>query len=203
MSRFRSRYDAKGRSSAKDDHHVRVYRWLSTSQAWLHASGNEIKGLLFIASFDFGDNNGRIHMSERRLSEGIGIDRKTARKVLRGLQDKGFIECTARGSFKAKQSPAAQWRLTWKSWPDRSQGPTHEYRRWQPPSEKSRGEKLAAQGGNLPHGRMNLAAMGGNIPPGEPDNPRKTARMNSGSIPPLTVASGEGRLNDSSQDLAA
>ncbi|MCH8617477.1 hypothetical protein LZ016_15370 [Sphingomonas sp. SM33] len=139
-------YDPKGRSAKKDDHHVRVYRWLQDSEAWAHASGNEIKALLYIAKFDFGDNNGRINMSERRLAEGIRVDRKTARKALRGLQEKGFLECTSPGSFRAKRSPAAEWRLTWKSWPDRSRAATHEYRRWRSPEKTSGGETPRQRG---------------------------------------------------------
>lgn len=201
MSRIGSRYDAKGRSSAKDDHHVRIYRWLSKSEAWAHSTGNEIKGLLYLASFDFGDNNGRISMSERRLAEGIHVDRKTARKVLRGLQEKGFITCTSPGSFKAKQSPAAEWRLTWKSWPDRSQPPTHDYRRWRAPREKPRRENLPFGGEVFPQIVPEAGGSGGEFDPLPNQDRQKTAKADLGNSSPLTLASGSARNLD--RDIAA
>lgn len=163
--------DATGRTKRKDDHHVRLYSWLTRSDAWRNCSGNAVKLLIFIATFDFGDNNGRINMSERRAAEGIRVDRKTVRKLLRELQDKGFIACTSGGSFNAKRSPAAEWRLTWRSWPDRSQGPTHEYRRWQP-TKNLGGKNSRITGEKLPIGPMRVCLTGEKIPHSMSQNPR-------------------------------
>ena len=184
-----AKVDATGRTKRKDDHHVRLYTWLTASEAWEHCSGNALKLLVYIASFDFGDNNGRINMSERRAAEGTRLDRKTIRKLFRELQDKGFIVCTSGGSFKAKRSPAAEWRLTWKAWPDRSQGPTHDYRHWRP-SKKSRGEKFPINGGKIPHRDRKPPFDGGEIPPPEEAELQKTAKVHLGKTPPLTLASG-------------
>jgi hypothetical protein len=178
--------DAKGRP--KYEHHVRLYDWLIGPLLEL-CTGNEIKALIFIAKFDFGDNNGRIHMSERRLSEGISVDRKTARKLLNGLERKGFIACTSKGSFNAKRSPASEWRLTWKSWPDRSQGPTNEYRRVL--KEKGRGEKLPIAGGEIPPRAARERSTGGEISPVSNAERQKTAKSDRGETGPLTLASGE------------
>lgn len=186
-----AKVDATGRTKRKDDHHVRLYTWLTSSDAWRHCSGNAIKLLVFIASFDFGDNNGRINMSERRAAEGVHVDRKTVRKLFRELQEKGFLVCTSGGSFKAKRSPAAEWRLTWKAWPDRSQGPSNEYRRWRP-SKKSRGEKFPISGGEIPHHQPEPSSDGGESPPLNGHESQKSAKPDLGIFPPLTLATGEG-----------
>lgn len=181
--------DARGRS--KNDHHVRLYSWLTNSDAWRDLSGNGVKALVYIMSFEFGDNNGRIHMSERRLAEGIAVDRKTARKLLKELQEKGLMVCIAPGSFGAKRSPAAQWRLTFKAWPERSQAPTHEWRKWQS-KENARVEKFPIEGGKIPHARGREAGTGGEIPPVQSADPQKTANLNVGNTGPLTLATVKG-----------
>lgn len=120
--------NATGRSS--NDKHVRLYDWLTASEAWSELSGNAVKLLIYIATFDNGSNNGELFMSERHAADGINVSKKTAHRLLVELQEKGFLVQTAPGSFRTKRSPAAQWRLTFKPWPSRSKGPTNEWRNW-------------------------------------------------------------------------
>ena len=186
-----AKVDAKGRS--RSDHHVRLYDWLTGSDAWRECSGSAIKLLIYIATFDRGENNGQIHMSERFAAEGINVDRKTARKLLRELQEKGFIARTSSGSFKSKRSPAAQWRLTFKPWPAMSKGPTNEWRDWKS-GQKRRGEILPSDGGNIPHSPSGNIADGGEITP-EPDHdPQKSANEEWGNSVPQLIAIGSDEI---------
>jgi len=193
-----AKVDAKGRS--RGDHHVRLYDWLTGSEAWRNCSGGAIKLLIYIATFDRGNNNGAIYMSERVAANGIGADRKTARKLLKELQDKGFIACTSEGSFKAKRSPAAQWRLTFKSWPAMSKGPTNEWRRWRT-SKKSRGEILPHDGPIITHSPADEASDGPIIPPSPNAEPQKTANQEWGNNTPQLIAIGEGASDGKPVDL--
>ncbi len=180
--------DAKGRS--KGDHHVRLYDWLTGSDAWRDCSGGAIKLLIYIATFDRGDNNGGIYMSERTAAEGIAVTRKTARKLLNELRDKGFIVCTSQGSFKAKRSPASQWRLTFKPWPAMSKAPTNEWRRWSS-SKKSRGELLPHDGPIITLPPFEEASDGPNITPSLETEPQKTANQERVNNGPQLIAIGE------------
>lgn len=189
-----AKVDATGRTKKKDDHHVRLYSWMTGTEAWKALSGNAIKLLVYIATFDKGDNNGELFMSERKAAAGTGFDRKTVRKLFRELEEKGFISCTAAGSFKAKRSPAAQWRLTWKSWPARSQGPTHDYRRWQP-REKCRGEKFPITGGEIPHANGKDRSTGGETPPVAEAELQISANPDWGETGPQSLAIGRGEAS--------
>lgn len=61
-----------------------------------------------------GSNNGRIAMSARRLADLIPCNKDTAAKVLRELEDSGFIETIRMGKFTRKEEDrrASEYRLT-------------------------------------------------------------------------------------------
>ena len=143
---------------------MRLYDWLTASEAWRDLSGNAVKLLIYIATFDNGSNNGELFMSERHAADGIHVSKKTAHRLLAELQEKGFLAQTAPGSFKTKRSPAAQWRLTFKPWPSRSKGPTNEWRNWRA-SKKSGGEFLPTTGVVFSQSAPNKDSAGVDITP--------------------------------------
>lgn len=150
---------AKGR--ARYDPHIRLYHWLLPAM-FERLSGNDIKVLLFMLSFEDGSNNGELFMGARQAGDGTGIDKKTALACLVNLDRQGFIRPTGRGFFTQKGGPASKWRFTFKPWNGR--GPSNEWR--EPPAEeKSWGENFPAAGGKIPPVDDGGRSTGGEITP--------------------------------------
>ena len=95
-----------------DAPHVRLYRWLLDSPAYLSLSCPARAVLIEIARSYDGFNNGRIGLSIRRASERCKIARGTASRALAELQERGFIDCMTKGGFNRKLPHASEWRLT-------------------------------------------------------------------------------------------
>lgn len=111
-----------------DAPHVRLYRWLLDSPAYLSLSCPARAVLVEIARSYDGYNNGRIGLSVRVASGRCNIARGTAARSFEELQDRGFIECMTRGGFNRKTRHASEWRLTF--WPCNDQLPTKEFMSW-------------------------------------------------------------------------
>lgn len=117
----------------KEPKHIRLYAYVTNSEAWRHASGNAIKVLLALIARDNGAFNGNIGFSCREAAEIANISVRTAWRCLVELQDKGFIVCTEKGGFSRKIQHATTWRYTWVAWPGgKPAAPTHDYRNWKP-----------------------------------------------------------------------
>jgi len=98
-----------------DAPHVRLYRQLLDSPAYLSLSCPARAILIEIARVYDGLNNGRLGMSVRTLARRCHLAPATVCRALVVLQERGFIECVTRGSFNRKVQHASEWRLTW--WP--------------------------------------------------------------------------------------
>jgi hypothetical protein len=98
-----------------DAPHVRLYRWMLDSPAYLSLSCQARAVLVEIVRCYDGMNNGRIGLSVRRASERCNIARGTACRAFNELQETGFIECVVQGAFSLKVRHATEWRLTF--WP--------------------------------------------------------------------------------------
>jgi hypothetical protein len=98
-----------------DAPHVRLYRWLLDSPAYLSLSCPARAVLVEIARCYDGFNNGRIALSVRKAAERCRIAPGTAKRAFEELQERGFIECVTKGAFSRKTLHATEWRLTW--WP--------------------------------------------------------------------------------------
>ena len=105
----------RNRNGRKDAQHIRLYRYMTNSAAYLSLGCPARAILIEIAGVYDGYNNGRLGMSVRRLAERCHLAPGTVTKALRELQDRGFIECVTQGSFNRKVQHASEWRLTW--WP--------------------------------------------------------------------------------------
>jgi hypothetical protein len=152
-------------------------------------SGNEVKLLLYLMSFDNGSNNGLIPLSARQAAKGIGTDPKTANACLHGLDRAGFIRPNEHGFFAVKGGPATTWRLTFL--PAFGKAATHEWR--EPPAEQiSWWEKFPATVGKITTAAKKQASTVGKIttaPNGKLPNPEKPLV---GDITTQTVATVEG-----------
>jgi DNA-binding transcriptional regulator YhcF (GntR family) len=107
----------KGRRRNKrlDAPHVRLYRWLLDSPAYLSLSCPARAVLVEIVRCYDGFNNGRVGLSVRKAAERCKIAPGTAKRAFEELQDRGFIECVTKGAFSRKTQHASEWRLTfWK-----------------------------------------------------------------------------------------
>jgi hypothetical protein len=175
-----------------DDPHVRVYTRLVNSPAWVDLSGNAVKLLVYLASFEKGTNNGELFMSERMAADGIGVAKRTAHRLFDELEDHGFIRPTAKGYFSVKRGRATQWRLTWQSWPSASKGPTNEWRDWKPQEQDSRVQTFPATGAKIaPIKTVRRAASVKNAPV----RPDSTESLGANSAP-HTIAIGSVHISD-------
>ncbi|MCO5794018.1 MAG: hypothetical protein HEQ21_14445 [Blastomonas sp.] len=121
----------------KEATHVRLYAYVTGTDAWKHTSGNAIKVLLALIARDNGTRNGNIGFSCREAAEVASVSLRTAWRCLVELQDKGFIVCTEKGGFSRKIQHATTWRYTWQAWPGgKPSAPTHDYRNWKPDGNK-------------------------------------------------------------------
>ena len=96
----------------KDTAHVRLHAYLLNGAAYRSLSPFARAGLVELYALYNGSNNGEIFLSERELGRRLGVDRRTARKALADLADRGFIAATEQGGFVRKVRHATCWRLT-------------------------------------------------------------------------------------------
>jgi hypothetical protein len=111
-----------------DAPHVRFYRWMLDSPAYLSLSCPARAVLIEIARAYDGYNNGRIGLSVRLASERCRIARGTAMRAFAELQERGFIECMTKGGFNRKSPHASEWRLTF--WPCDENFATKDFMSW-------------------------------------------------------------------------
>ena len=181
---------AKGRR--KNDPHIRIYHWLMPV-LMERCTGNEVKVLLYLMSFEKGGNsNGELFMSARMAAEGTGLTKKTALHCLQELDRKGFIRPNGLGYFNIKGGPATKWRLTFV--PGLGRAPTNEWRK-PPRDEKSWGEKLPATGVKNTPKEAERASTGVEITPGDDGKPPFSPDVLGVESSTQTVASGEGSDN--------
>lgn len=98
--------------ACKDTAHVRLHSYMLKSAAWRSLNAYARAALVELYALYNGANNGELFMSERELGRRLAVDRRTARKALADLADRGFIAVTERGAFQRKVRHATCWRLT-------------------------------------------------------------------------------------------
>ena len=101
-----------GKSRTGRESYVMLRHWLLDSPAWQSLPGNARALYMELARRYNGSNNGRILYSVREAI-GLHISPATACRLLRILQDRGFIVCTKKGAFSLKTTKdASEWLLT-------------------------------------------------------------------------------------------
>ena len=127
-----NRQDKKGRSKG-GERHVRLTHFMTGTPAWLSLKPADRAMYCELARVYNGANNGRLALSVREGANRCNINKDTAAKSFRRLEERGLIECATPGGFSRKTPHAAEWRLTeWKC--DFSGAPaTKAYQSWRPP----------------------------------------------------------------------
>jgi DNA-binding transcriptional regulator YhcF (GntR family) len=118
------------RNKRIDAPHVRLYRWLLDSPAYLSLSCPARAVLIEIARKYNGFNNGRIGLSVREVADRCHIAPGTACKAFVTLQERGFIDCTEKGAFSLKSRHASEWRLTWVKCDATNELPSKRFMNW-------------------------------------------------------------------------
>jgi len=105
---------AAKRMKDKEPRHVRLYHWLTDSEAWRDLDTVARCVYLQLARRYGGpdSNNGRIPCSLLELADELTISKQTAMRALDKLQDHGFIIMVKQGAFRLKHRHATEWRLT-------------------------------------------------------------------------------------------
>ncbi len=136
-----SRVDQRGRS--KGVPHVRVDKSVFHSGAYRACSLAERAMLLEVVELHNGSNNGSLWLSVRDAARRLGVsDPNTARRALRGLCEKGLLAVSTPGYFTVKTRHATCYRITFL--PANGQGPTSEFRNWQPAEKTPEAVRVAA-----------------------------------------------------------
>ena len=110
---------------------------MTGTPAWHSLKPAERAVYLEVARVYNGCNNGSLALSVRDAADRCNINKDTAGRALRVLEERGFIECVTPGGFSRKTPHATEWRLT--EWPcDRSHAPaTKAYQAWRPTAAES------------------------------------------------------------------
>src|SRR6516225_1560547 len=123
---------AKGKG--KYERYVKLRYWLLDSRAWNSLPGNAHSLYVRIVQRYRGNNNGQVPYSVREAAQALHVNKATASRLFKLLEDRGFIVCTKRGAFSLKTvKDASEWRL---SEYDSDYPPAHatkDFMRWQPP----------------------------------------------------------------------
>ncbi len=101
------------RIKRKDAQHVRLYRHMMDSDAYLSLTSQARAVLMEVARIYNGGNNGLLAVSVRTAATRCNISKDTASRAFIDLERKGFIELVKRGAFSLKHRHASEWRLTW------------------------------------------------------------------------------------------
>jgi len=136
-----SRADNRGRS--KGVPHVRLDKSVFHSPAYRACSLAERAMLFEVIELHNGSNNGSLWLSVRDAAKRLGVsDPNTARRALRGLCEKGLLAVSTPGYFTVKTRHATCYRLTFLA--ANGQGPTGDYRNWQPVENTSEADRVVA-----------------------------------------------------------
>lgn len=120
------------RMKEKESRHVRLYHWLTDTEAWRDLDCVARCVYLQLARRYGGpeSNNGRIPYSLAEIAEELGISKQTAMRALDKLQDHGFVVMMKQGAFRLKHRHATEWRLTEFRCDVTGQMPTKDFARW-------------------------------------------------------------------------
>jgi DNA-binding transcriptional regulator YhcF (GntR family) len=123
--------------SKKAARHVRLYHWMTDSDAWHDLNGLERAIYCEIAKryAGPGTNNGRIPYSVREAATEFKVSPATASRALRSLENHGFIVPVTKGAFSLKKRHATEWRLTEHSCDMTDAIASKDFMRWQPPAD--------------------------------------------------------------------
>jgi hypothetical protein len=104
-------HNRKGRSKGNEPF-VKLPWYMLDAAAWRELSTAERALYIEIVRAFNGHNNGFIALSVRQASERCNINKDTAGRAFKRLEEIGFIDCVTPGGFSRKIRHATEWRLT-------------------------------------------------------------------------------------------
>lgn len=107
-----ARHNATGRSKATSGHFVMVPHAMMETAAWRALSPQERAVYLEAARLYNGRNNGFLGLGARAAAKRANINKDTAARCLKRLEELGFLEPTQLGKFNMNSRRATEWRLT-------------------------------------------------------------------------------------------
>ena len=105
------RHTIKGRSKG-NGFFVQLFHYMLRSPAWAALTPVDRATYLHLAGLYNGSNNGYLGLSVRGVAEACNMNKDTAAKALKRLQEFGFVECCQLGSFGRKVRHSAEWSMT-------------------------------------------------------------------------------------------
>ncbi len=128
-----NRQDQRGRSKG-GERHIRLTHFMTGTPAWQSLKPAERVVYLDVARIYNGKNNGTLARSCRDAGKACNVNKDTAAKAFKVLEERGFLDCTTPGGFSLKTRHAAEWRLT--EWAcDKTRAlPSKRYQHWRPPA---------------------------------------------------------------------
>lgn len=123
--------------------HVRLYRWMTDSEAWQDLSAGGRALLVVLYGLYNGENNGALFLSVRDAAKATRVTKDTAARYFAELAGHGFIRAKSVGSFNRKNRHASCWILT--EFEYASQLPTKDFMRWRRPQKSKAGPEYLDQ----------------------------------------------------------
>lgn len=165
----KARPDGRSKTDAK---HVRLYATMTRSPAYRSLSCYARALLVELGMIHNSMNNGQLSMSYRQAAALLNVDKNTAMKAFRELEDRGFIRPNAKGLFTRQMRVATTWILT--EWPHGGKLATRDFAKWTPPENQK--AVLSRQTACLKSSDREGASVGGIKP---------ICRTNSDRTPPI------------------
>jgi hypothetical protein len=100
--------------------------------AWRSLNGNERATLVDIMRRYDGSNNGRIPYSVRDVETNLRVSKMTGWRILKRLEQVGFIATMVKGAFSLKRRHATEWRLNEFNCDVTHAMPSKEFAKWSP-----------------------------------------------------------------------
>ena len=91
---------------------VQLFHYLMDTPAWGELTAQESRVFLQLWRRYDGRNNGWLGLSVRTAAEESNINKDTAGKAFKRLEELGFIELAQAGAFDWKLGHSSEWRLT-------------------------------------------------------------------------------------------
>ena len=125
------RHNKKGRSKG-GGRFVALHHFMLNTLAWQSLSPAERAVYVYLAKQYDGANNGTLLGPDRGIAENCNINRATAAKAKRILEERGFIELVTPGGFSRKVRHASEYRLTFYRCDVTEAAPSKAFLTWRP-----------------------------------------------------------------------
>jgi hypothetical protein len=125
------RHNKTGRST-DGGRYVQLHHFLLKSAAWRALTPAERAVYLELAAIYNGANNGFLALSARDAAARCNINKDTATRCFRRLEELGFIDLVQPGGFTRKVRHAAEYRLTKLKCDRTGERPSNLFLKWTP-----------------------------------------------------------------------